>query len=311
MAADLLQAVQAVGRKTAVSAVARSSPSSQQPELGVDAQLDTDTEKTTSAVAVTRQTLEEWLDATADFSGSFAVFMLTFGAVLTWALLGIEFGSTVSWAVTISNVQAVVCYVLDSLLMRQQLTGYDNDMRNAAVLQSRQISHKRMVHEVLQRQERLTIPSNMEVTEAHARVMAATKPSDSTQSLAARLQHWQGRISDVIAATMGHIAFSALFWVCIAVWLGFGPYCQWSNEWQLYINSSTSALLLLVFSVLSNIRTRHAALMRDRYSSITRVDEELESTLRGITSDLQPNLKVSVPGKSSSLWFPFAFPLAD
>ncbi|KAH7038359.1 Low affinity iron permease-domain-containing protein [Microdochium trichocladiopsis] len=255
---------------------------------------DSETEKAATMATATRTKLDRWLDAVVQFSGSSFVFLLTFGSVFAWALLGIEFASTVSWAVTISNVQAIVCYIFDSLLMRQQLTGYEEDMRNAAVLQSRLISHKRMMTEALGN-ARLDKPTRAEVKYAMAATIQEPRSPDTRSTPTAIMQHWKHRFSDAIAAVLGHMVTILLFWVCIAVWLGFGPANGWSDEWQLYINSSTSALLLLVFAVLSNIRNTHAARTQQAFASLARTDEELERRLRQITGDVQPNPMVTVP----------------
>jgi low-affinity ferrous iron transport protein len=60
---------------------------------------------------------------------------------------------------------------------------------------------------------------------------------------------------------MGHIATVFGFWVCIFIWVGFGKYCNWSNTWQLYINSATSALMVFILAFLANIRERHTKYM--------------------------------------------------
>jgi low-affinity ferrous iron transport protein len=70
-------------------------------------------------------------------------------------------------------------------------------------------------------------------------------------------ENWLGRISTALSVTIGHVATVMGYWVCIFIWLGFGSYCNWSNTWQLYINSATSALMVLIFGFLANVRERH------------------------------------------------------
>lgn len=66
--------------------------------------------------------LDRWLDWVVKASGSEPVLIILVGLLL-WAFLGIPYGNTTNWAVIVSDVQAIVSYIFDSLLMRQQLNG--------------------------------------------------------------------------------------------------------------------------------------------------------------------------------------------
>ncbi|EIC06925.1 Low affinity iron permease, Fet4, partial [Microbacterium laevaniformans OR221] len=88
-----------------------------------------------------------------------------------------------------------------------------------------------------------------------------------------------------LSAFMGHILTVFGFWVCIFIWIGFGKYCDWSNTWQLYINSATSALMVFVLAFLANIRERHTKYMTKCLESIWEVDASLELKLRTATGD--------------------------
>ncbi|KAI1854450.1 hypothetical protein JX265_012484 [Neoarthrinium moseri] len=228
---------------------------------------------------------DRWLDAVVRFSGSqFTLLMIVFG-LLIWAFLGIPFGNSVSWAVIISNVQAIVCYIYDSLLMRQQHNEYKSGMRVAATLQSRAISHTRMVREVVG-SGRYVTPSFVEMQAIHEVTMA---------KIDLPAEKWLDRISTTFSDIIGHMATISLFWICIFIWIGFGPSTGWSDEWQLYINSSTSALMLLIFAFLANVRERHGVFTAICLDSLCRVDAEVELNLRALTGDEAPNPQVTIP----------------
>ncbi|KXJ87135.1 hypothetical protein Micbo1qcDRAFT_167850, partial [Microdochium bolleyi] len=321
------QAVSAMGRKPAVSIGAASTRiSSSQPKLpgvfesqhrvaanGSDSPFpsekftaeDAEVEDAAS-VAPPKSRLNRYLDKVVHWSSSSLVFLLTTTSILAWALVGIEFADAPPWAICMSNVQAIVCYVYASLLIRQQLNGYEHDTRAVAILQSRLVSHSRMVKEAL-RSGRVNKPTTAdEIEQIRARASALALTAATAEVAADSDKHWVARLAagthycisrlaDAISWFLGHIATVFGFVVCIFVWLGFGPYCSWSDQWQLYINSATSALLLLVFVVLANIRDRDASRTAQTFVALARTDVALESRLRDITGDALRNPVVTIP----------------
>jgi low-affinity ferrous iron transport protein len=108
-------------------------------------------------------------------------------------------------------------------------------------------------------------------------------------------ENWLGRVSTHASNIIGHIVTVGLFWVCIFIWIGFGHYCGWSNQWQLYINSATSALMVFIFAFLANIRERHNRYAERCLDIIFKADASLERNLRLKTNDTVPNPPVVVP----------------
>ncbi|KAH8549213.1 Low affinity iron permease-domain-containing protein [Umbelopsis sp. PMI_123] len=223
--------------------------------------------------------LDRWLDAVVQFSGSEYVFLFILTCLLAWAFLGIPFGSFNDWQILISDSQAILSYIFDSLLMRQQLTGYQTNLEVAACLQSRSASHKRMLRQVTTSGERKLVES-MEVDE-----FATHFPPET----------WFGRMCTRAAFILGHIVTVVIFWIGILIWIGFGNYCGWSNDWQLYINSATSATMVLYFSFLANIRERHSEHSRVCIDLIYQADAAIELKLRALTGDETPNKPVIIP----------------
>lgn len=113
-------------------------------------------------------------------------------------------------------------------------------------------------------------------------------------------ENWVGRLSTLASAIMGHFVTVCLYWVCIFIWIGFGNYCGWSDTWQLYINSATSALMVLIFAFLANIQERHDVYIEKCLHSLYEVDSAIELTLRTMTGDDIPNESVVIPAPKMS-----------
>ncbi|CAK7205597.1 hypothetical protein SEUCBS139899_008375 [Sporothrix eucalyptigena] len=231
-----------------------------------------------------KRRLDQWLDCFVRLSGSEAAFIVILLGLLAWAFLGISFGQAPEWAILISDIQAIVSYIYDSLLMRQQLNSYDQLIRTSASLRSRSLSQQAMLRAILRSGRYKTIDPTHFESQRHAEFTAALP----TENLV-------GRISTLFSYVLGHIVTIAFFWVGIFVWIGFGHSMGWSNTWQLYINSATSALMVFIFSFLANIRERHAAYMERCLNVVFEVDSTIELKLRTITGYVIPNPTVIVP----------------
>ncbi|TQV98807.1 hypothetical protein V2A60_007495 [Cordyceps javanica] len=236
--------------------------------------------------------LDRWLDWIVWASGSEPVFLFILAGLLAWALVGIKYGETDSWAVMISDIQAILSYLFDSLLVRQQLNGYDKMIRLTASLRSRSASHQRMLRTIHARGPRGGL----------ARDDVDSVTTDLEQRFQQKLdevslpqENWLGRASTRASEIMGHFVTICLYWVGIFVWLGFGHYCGWSDRWQLYINSATSALMVLIFAFLANIRERHALFTNRWLNLLFEADSAVELQLRQLTGDDLPNEVVEVP----------------
>lgn len=222
--------------------------------------------------------LDRWLDKIVALSGSNAVLVFTVIALACWALLGIKFADRTGWQVGISDAQAIINMVFDSFLVRQQLNAYDETLAILCQLQSRAESHGRMLRALGPRQ-----PS----------------PRASGQRLVAKDLPTQdglfARVCVKTSAFMGHIGTVTAYWLCIGIWLGFGHYCGWSSTWFFYINSATSALMVLLLAFLANNRERHEKHLQDCVSLIYTADATLERMLREKTGDKIENAVCTIP----------------
>jgi low-affinity ferrous iron transport protein len=228
----------------------------------------------TYSVAAKTRLLDRWLDKVVEASGSEFIYFTIIIPLLTWAFLGIPFGRSNTWQVTISDAQAIVNMVFDAFLMRQQLNSHDSLLIVAVCLRSRTSSHKRMLSQLIGSGKY----KKVELTQ-----FQELQQTDFASELP--VENLLGRISTALSAFMGHIATVFGFWVCIFIWIGFGKYCNWSNTWQLYINSATSALMVFILAFLANIRERHTQYMTKCLEAIWAVDAALELRLRTVTGD--------------------------
>lgn len=228
--------------------------------------------------------LDRWLDKVVAFSGSEFVFFGIMIMLLTWAFLGIPFGKSNDWQVGISDAQAVINMAFDAFLMRQQLNNHDSLQLVTACLRSRASSNKRMLKELID-SGRFEKAKAAQFHELHQTEFASQLPAENML----------GRVATSVSCFLGHIATVVGYWVCIFIWIGFGKYCGWSNTWQLYINSATSALMVFVLAFLANIRERHQKYTTTCLKSIYQVDAALELKLRTITGDEIENQPITIP----------------
>jgi low-affinity ferrous iron transport protein len=233
--------------------------------------------------------LDRWLDRVVEISGSEFIYVTILLGLLVWAFLGIPYGSADSYKIAISDAQAIINLVFDAFLMRQQFNQHDNLLMVAGSLRSRIRSHRRMLNSLVAQGK-------------ISRIDAAKFQAFPLQTEAEQLpkEGWLTRLSSIVSSFLGHIGTAVGFWCCIFVWVGFGPYCDWSNKWQLYINSATSALMVLLLAFLANTRERHSRYSAECLKAIWRADAALELKLRELTGDRVENPTIILPERKRS-----------
>ncbi|KAJ4377030.1 hypothetical protein N0V86_006469 [Didymella sp. IMI 355093] len=258
------------------------------PSLPEDQDPSTKTTETYISLVKPRR-LDRWLDRIVEISGSEFTYVTILLGLLVWAFLGIPYGSAASYKIVISDAQAIINLVFDAFLMRQQFNQHDNLLMVAGSLRSRVSSHKRMLRHLV---------AKGQIT----RIDAAKFKALPLQAQAEQLpeEGWLTRLSSALSSFLGHVGTAAGFWCCVFIWLGFGPYCGWSNTWQLYINSATSALMVLLLAFLANVRERHSRHASECLKSIWKADAALELTLREMTGDQIENPVVVLPERKRS-----------
>src|SRR5690242_20317675 len=114
-------------------------------------------------------------------------------------------------------------------------------MNAAGELQSRRICHARMLNALAAERRKhgcACVISNMSLSGIQQQDPVLPKDTKF------------GRAINVCARVLGHLVASILFWIGFAVWIGFSPPCHWSDKWQLYINSASSAFTMFGFCFL-------------------------------------------------------------
>jgi low-affinity ferrous iron transport protein len=132
-------------------------------------------------------------------------------------------------------------------LMRQQLNSHESLIFVTACLRSRITSNKRMLKWLIESGKyEFVMPTEFE--ELEQTEFAAKLPSEN----------WFGRISTTVSDFIGHIATVCAFWVCIFIWIGFGPitpvgqirgnctltrprrpgWCLFCPFWQIFVNAT-------------------------------------------------------------------------
>jgi low-affinity ferrous iron transport protein len=230
-----------------------------------------------------KRKLDRWLDFVVRTSGSQIVFFTLLAGLATWALLGVRYGLTNIWQVLISDIQAILNYIFDTFLVRQQLNGYNEEMLAAAQIESRMMSHDRMLGLVSESIEKGDLAMQSETSD--------TLEYEAELPRETRFGHYVTTVSRVL----GHLSTVALYWAGVIVWIGIGPMEGFSSSWLLYMNSASSALMVFIFTFIMNIRERHSAYTRKCLNAIFLVDSALEVKLRSLTGDTLDNDVVIIP----------------
>ncbi|KAK0863743.1 hypothetical protein LTR87_016080 [Friedmanniomyces endolithicus] len=223
--------------------------------------------------------LDRWLDAVVRASGSEIVFFTILAGIFAWAFLGISFHDTLDWQVLISDIQAILSYMFDSLLMPTI----------ARIEQPQDAGH---IMNALLKGEAVVAIEEQEASAADESAFKSELPEEDCF----------GRFATNFSFAFGHIGTIVVFWLGTVVWLAFGPTSDWSNLWQLNMNSATSALMVLIFAFLANIRERHSAYTKICLDATFRLDSFLERKLRLLTGDkLEKDVVVIPPPKFNAL----------
>ncbi|KAK7177444.1 hypothetical protein PSPO01_16506 [Paraphaeosphaeria sporulosa] len=213
--------------------------------------------------------LDRWLDRVVELSGSEYTYVTVLVGLITWAFLGIPYGTATTYKIIFNQ--------------------HDNLLMVAGCLRSRISSHKRMIDQLI---------ATGRFTKIDAAKFQALRQDDFVNRLPE--ENWLTKVSGVISSFLGHIGTVVGFWCCIFIWLGFGKYCEWSNTWQLYINSATSALMVFLLAFLANIRERHSRYTVECLKAIWEADSALELRLRKLTGDRNENSVVVMPERKRS-----------
>ncbi|PRW60542.1 iron zinc ion transporter [Chlorella sorokiniana] len=234
------------------------------------------------------------LDGAVNIAGS----RLFFGGVLTalsgWAIAGAVTKAPDIWQIVLQDVSSIQCYISDMILMRQQQTAFREQLRIIALLRSRADTVAQCFKAML-KQGLLEPQASGASLELYAGVEAAAHSMlDLGDALNLEPKDAADRIIIAIAALMGNIWMMIAFIAGMVTWLALGPKYKWSNNWQLWLNTSTALQQTLSVCLLTLARQRHNMYVESCMHSIFRQEAELEYRVRLLAGRAQPNPPVTV-----------------
>lgn len=119
------------------------------------------------------------------------------------------------------------------------------------------------------------------------------------------MQHFFTRIASRAAHIMGQPVTFVIAVGFIVVWAASGPLLQYSDTWQLIVNTATTVMTFLAVFLIQNSQNRDGAAMQAKLDEILRVLEKARNEFIGIehlTDDeiekIRKALEADVTGKS-------------
>ncbi|KAK8039394.1 hypothetical protein PG993_007805 [Apiospora rasikravindrae] len=218
-----------------------------------------------------------FLDTIVRAAGSRWALGITFLLLIAWGVWGIVGGPTDTWQVILQDVSSIQAYFSATLLLRQQQGSCKDILGRICSLISRGQSNERMLS---------ALPSaERERLRTKKQVRMRNEIFDSMQTKEDILD----RVANAVSAAVGSLYFLAIYWAGIITWVVWGVPLQWSNTWQLYVNTATALQITVTTMFLQNIRKQHDKHLENCIENIGALDTEIEMELRLLTGDTTPN----------------------
>ncbi|ESZ92913.1 hypothetical protein SBOR_6686 [Sclerotinia borealis F-4128] len=238
------------------------------------------------------------LDIVTKAAGSNWVFVGMMAIMLVWVIFGFIDGATDTWQIVMQNASSIQVYLTDILLLRQASNASKSLLTTLAELQSRNQTCERLLRQ---------LPS-CQWTETHKdparKLLQDAKPVESNPDdillmggvgKPSKVRHAWNRTCKTVAGGLGSIWAYIFYWIGIFFWVGIGPHFQFSNTWQLYVNTATAVALTFTSVFLQNIQQQQEDNLEKCLEYALKVDAEVEWRLREITNDYQPNPVFEIP----------------
>ncbi|KAI0123284.1 hypothetical protein BJ170DRAFT_697783 [Xylariales sp. AK1849] len=223
------------------------------------------------------------LDYVVKAAGSRWALGFTLLLIVAWAVWGIVDGPTDTWQVILQDVSSIQAYISATLLLRQQANSCRGVLGRICTLISRSESNERMIRSLSPKQ-RQTLKLNKHMMRADVLARLQTK------------EDVFDKIANFVAKSVGSLVFLGIYWAGIIVWVAWGFPLQFSDQWQLYVNTATALEITFTTMFLQNIRLQHDKHLDSCIESIDHVDRDIEMQLRRLTGDKQENpLIASIP----------------
>ncbi|SCU86088.1 LAMI_0D00364g1_1 [Lachancea mirantina] len=244
-----------------------------------------------------KDSFDKGLDRLVDFAGSQLVFFFMWIILIVWIIVGIIYKAPDNWQIVMQDGQSIQSYFWDTLLMRQQLNSSHEHVWICANIRSRLKTIKRFC--------------TTEDRKGNKSTACQVKRSDISAALP--VESWYDRVCSKAGEIIGSLPVMIVFWLGIFTWVGCGavptatgnkpPYsasnpkmAKFSDEWQLYVNTSTAVIILVCCVFLQNTRARHDRFIAKFILEISRMDQAIERHLRTYFCDFETdNPNVCIP----------------
>jgi low-affinity ferrous iron transport protein len=230
-------------------------------------------------------------DKITRLAGSSGVFFAMLAIIGAWAILGIVYGTTDTWQIMMQNASSIQVYVTDILLIRQQQNASRALMTTLAEIQSRNETCERLLRQIpgcqwmeTHKEESKELLVNGRPVEDEVEenlYMVNGKPS--------HFQYVWSRTCHAVAAVLGSLYAYIFYWIGVFVWVAIGKLYDFSDTWQLYINTAVAVALTFTSVFLQNIQQQQEDSLEKSLHYALKIDAEVEHRLRELTEDYKPN----------------------
>lgn len=106
------------------------------------------------------------------------------------------------------------------------------------------------------------------------------------------LSYFFGKFATHVAQWAGHPATFAIAVISLIVWACFGPFLDYSENWQLIVNTGTTICTFLMVFVIQNSQNRDALAAQIKLDEIIRAVEGARNTMIDLEELTDEELKV-------------------
>lgn len=105
------------------------------------------------------------------------------------------------------------------------------------------------------------------------------------------LSAWFSRAARWIAEQCGHAGMFILAVAIIIAWAATGPLFQYSDTWQLIINTGTTIITFLMVFIIQNTQNRDTAAVQLKLDELIRANENARNVMLGLEDLTEEQLK--------------------
>ena len=239
------------------------------------------------------------LDGGVEVAGSGLFFGVFLVIIVGWAVVGGILRAPDLWQILFQNVSSIQCYISDMVLMRQQLNDTREHLCMIAILRSRsqtlvqcfrillqekyhhhRICEKRGSGQIMELASSTKLHEGKVHTVPYSHMMHDIESAAQTTTEIREKTYWYDGFIVVVAEILGSIWMLGAFLLGILAWIALGPVYNWSNSWQLWLNTCTALQQTLTSLLLTLARNRHTAFVDICMHEIMHHDEIVEHAAR-------------------------------